>query len=184
MTYKTMESKTIENEWIDDFKEFLSSEEVPVPENVSKKILTKVHSSMNPSSWIVFAKLLGIHSVFGTLSLAICNQFDLNPFNTSFSLSDYFMKLGDSFCMALCGFLFIGLSISFAWILLNRDEFQILRKNSTIQIFSLSLISLAGLAIFGANVIFGFALLWLLGAMIGGTLPILLIFQSKSLKAH
>ena len=104
-------SNITEKEWIEDFQEFVRSESVPVPESVSKAILSRISKDLNPSPWIIFIKLLGIHAVVGTLSLAICNQFGINPFSTEFSLSDYFMKFGHSTCMFLCGVLFVGSSL-------------------------------------------------------------------------
>ncbi|MCB0392920.1 MAG: hypothetical protein KDD25_00080, partial [Bdellovibrionales bacterium] len=101
-----MKNKNSEKEWLNDFNEFVNSEGVEVPSGVTDRLFLKVRSDLNPSSWLVFFKLLGIHTVVGTLSLAICNQFDLNPFRTGFSLSDYFMKFGHSTCMFLCGLIF------------------------------------------------------------------------------
>lgn len=76
-----MKSKMTEKEWLNEFNEFVSAEEVPVPEALSQRILLRTEKLMNPSPWLVFFKLLGIHTVFGTLSLSICNQFGLNPFD-------------------------------------------------------------------------------------------------------
>jgi hypothetical protein len=163
-----MNSKMTEEKWLEEFNEFVSTESTPVPEVLSEKILLRTKKLMNPSPRLVFLKLLGIHAVFGTLSLGICNQFGLNPFRTSLSLSDYFMTFGHSVCMTLCGTLFIGLSVVAAWTLLDKEEFNVLRKNSPLQVFSLSFISLATMLIFGAKVTLGIGLLWLAGAMFGG----------------
>ena len=111
-----MNPRITEKEWLEDFKDFVTAKEVAVPEDVSKRILNYIHRDLNPSSWLVFLKLLGIHSIVGTLSLAMCDQFGMNPFNTSFSLSQYFMRFGYSFCMVLCGGLFLGLTGIFSQI--------------------------------------------------------------------
>jgi len=169
-----MNSKYNEKEWAKSFKDFVENE-TPVPENISRNILNKIHKALNPSPWSVFAKLLGIHSVVGTLSLSICNQFGVNPFNSSLSLSDYFMKVGHSTCMVLCGFLFISLSVLAAWTLLTSEEFVVIKKNAFIQIFSLSLLSLIAFVGFGAEVFFGIGVLWVLGAMLGGMGSILVL---------
>lgn len=166
-----MKHKLNEREWLDEFNQFISSEGAPVPQNISEKILKRTHSWMNPSAWLVFLKLLGVHSVIGTLSLAICNQFGLNPFNTKLSLAEYFMTFGHSVCMVLCGVIFVSFSLVVSWIILSRDEFSTIKKNVVIQIFSLSLLSLAVMAAFGAHLTLGIALLWLLGAFLGGALP-------------
>lgn len=160
--------KLREKEWLEDFKEFLQSEGTPVPHDVTEYIFKRVRTDLNPSAWIVFAKLLGMHVIVGTLSLAICNQFGLNPFHTDFSLSDYFMKLGHSTCMVLCGVLFIGLTIMLGQLVMRREELLVLSKNVLLQIFGLSVLSMAAFIGFGAEVVLGIGILWFLGAMVGG----------------
>ncbi|MGE4130541.1 MAG: hypothetical protein AB7F86_02840 [Bdellovibrionales bacterium] len=160
--------KITEKEWLEDFKEFVQSDGAPVPKEVSENILSRVRADLNPSPWMVFAKLLGIHLVLGTLSLAICSQFGLNPFHTDFSLSKYFMMLGHSTCMVLCGVLFIGLTIILGRLFLQREELLVLSRNAPLQVFGLSVLSMAAFIGFGAEVVFGIGILWFLGAMLGG----------------
>jgi hypothetical protein len=160
--------KFTEKEWLEDFKEFVQADGVPVPRDVSENILKQVRADLNPSPWIVFSKLLGIHLVVGTLSLAICSQFGLNPFQTNFSLTEYFMKFGHSTCMVLCGVLFIGLTIMLGQLFLRREELLVLSRNAPLQVFGLSVLSMAGFIGFGAEVVLGIGILWFIGAMIGG----------------
>lgn len=160
--------KFTEKEWLEDFKEFVQAGGVPVPRDVSENILKRVRSDLNPSAWIVFSKLLGIHLVVGTFSLAICNQFGLNPFHTNFSLSEYFMKFGHSTCMVLCGVLFIGLTVTLGQLFLRREELLVISRNAPLQVFGLSVLSMAGFIGFGAEVVLGVGILWFIGAMIGG----------------
>ena len=166
-----------EKEWLDEFKAFIQAEGTPVPREISENILNRVRADLNPSAWGVFAKILGIHLVVGTLSLAICNQFGLNPFNTKFSLSDYFMTFGHSTCMFLCGVLFIGLTIALGQFILRREELLVLSKNAPLQVFGLSILSLAALIGFGAEVVLGIGTLWFVGAMIGGLIMTKVIVQ-------
>jgi hypothetical protein len=177
-----MTNKNSEKEWMDDFKDFMESDGSPVPAELSKNILSRIEKALNPSAWIVFAKLTAIHSILGTLSLAICNQFGMNPFNTTYSLMNYFMQFGHSVCMTLCGFIFIGLSISLGFFILNSDEVRIFKNNSLIQIFSLSMISLAAFFAFGAELVLSIAVLWTAGALVGGLTPVVIsnlkIFRS------
>lgn len=168
-----MESKISEKEWLEDFSGFVSSPGTPVPADVSEKILGYVRRELHPSPWLVFLKLLGIHLVVGTLSLAVCDQFGLNPFATEFSLAEYAMKLGHSFCMSFCGFFFVGLSVSMAGWLLKPEEFAALGKHSWMQIPSLGALSLGIMAALGAEIAFGIGVLWLLGALAGGFTPVL-----------
>lgn len=163
-----MTPKITEKEWLEDFKDFVSSEGTPVPTDLSEKILKRIRADLNPSAWTVFLKLLGIHSVGGTLSLAVCDQFGLNPFKTDFSLSEYFMKFGHSTCMILCGVLFIGVTIGLCRMVLSPDEFRVLAKNAPLQVFGLSVLSLVAFIAFGAEIVLSIGVLWFIGAMIGG----------------
>ncbi len=160
-----------EKEWLNEFNNFMECEGAKPPISLSNKILTKTKKLVNPSPWLVFLKLTGVHSVFGTLSLMMCNQFGLNPFNTHLSLSEYFMTFGHSVCMTLCGVIFVSFSLLAAWMILTRDEFYIVKKNYFIQIFSLSLLSLATFVALGAHISLSIAILWTLGAVVGGALP-------------
>ena len=163
-----MSPKMSEKDWVEDFREFVDSRGEPVPEELSRGILRRVRLDLSPSAWIVFFKMLGIHAVVGTLSLALCDQFGLNPFRTGFSLSNYFMKFGHSACMVLCGVLFIGLSVLLGSILLRREEVRVLSRNAPLQVFGLGVLSLAAFLGFGAEIVLGIGLLWLGGAMLGG----------------
>lgn len=164
-----MKNKMTEKEWLEDFKDFVSGGEgSSVPESLSAQILQCIHKALNPSPWLVFFKLLGVHAVVGTLSLAICDQFGISPFNTGFSLAEYFMKFGHSVCMTLCGFLFISLSIVLGWIVLQREEMVVLKKNVFVQVPVLSALSLGVFMLLGAEIAFSIALFWLFGAVVGG----------------
>lgn len=153
---------------MEDFKEFVSSKGEPVPKEISASILNRIHASLNPSAWLVFAKIFSIHIVVGTVSLSICNQFGLNPFNTNFSLSEYFMQFGHSTCMFLCGILFITSSILLGRIMLKQEEFVVLSRHAPLQVFGLSVFSLVAFIALGAEIVIGIGALWLLGAMLGG----------------
>lgn len=174
-----MNKKITEKKWMEDFKEFAACEDIAVPEELSNRVLLKIKKDLNPSAWLVFAKTLGIQAIVGTLSLGVCNQFGMNPFNTEVSLMNYFMKYGHTFCMTLCGFLFMGLGVAFAFIFLNRDEIRVFKKNSFIQVFSLSVFSLVSFLAFGADIILSFGLMWLLGGLLGGLTPVLIVNLRK-----
>lgn len=103
-----------------------------------------------------------------SLSLAICDQFGMSPFDTDFSLTQYFMKFGHSFCMVLCGFLLLGLTGVICQTVLRPEEFLVLKKNVFIQIFFLSVLSLVAFIAFGAEIVIVTFILWLIGALLGG----------------
>jgi hypothetical protein len=161
-------TRITEKEWVEDFQEFVKSEGPPVPEGIAKEVLGQVRRDLNPSGWIVFAKLLGIHSVIGTLSLAICNQFGVSPFHSGFSLSEYFMTFGHSACMFFCGTLFLSLSMLLFRALIRPEEFRVLRRNASLQVMALGAISLGIFAMVGAEFTVAIGALWFAGAMLGG----------------
>lgn len=156
-----------------EFQKFMTPVTHTVPNESTRRILNAERRRLVPGAQVVFAKLFSIHLVFGTLSLGICNQFGLNPFNTSLSLAEYFMTFGHSVCMTLCGTIFLGGTILVARILLSPREFLVLRRNVWLQLSSLALLSLAVFIALGAHMTLGIAMLWLLGALVGGSLPVL-----------
>jgi hypothetical protein len=62
-----------EKEWMKDFTEFVNSEEIAVPPALSEKIVSHVHKSLNPSIYLVFLKLLGVHA-WGVFKLSSQNR--------------------------------------------------------------------------------------------------------------
>ncbi len=157
------------NEWLNEFNEFVSCESVEVPSSLSEKVFTKVESLLNPSPLLVFTKIFGIHLIIGFLSLSVCHQFGVNPFGTSFSLVDVFMKWGGhGACMIFCGVLFLSLSLSAAGFFLSVEEVHALRKTEFLQALSLGVISLGIFSMVGAQLALTVAGLWLLGALVGG----------------
>ncbi len=177
-----MNDKRNENELMNEFREFVRSES-SVPKELSEKILNFVRHDLTPSAVFVFTKIVFIHLFVGTLSLAICDQFGINPFNTSFSLAHYFMKAGHSFCMTLCGFLFLGLTTIASWFILSRTEFLVLKQNTFLQVFFLSLLSLGFFLLLGVKIVFSAAAFWLFGALLGGVLIIYIVSDTSSVNS-
>jgi len=161
------------NEWLNEFKEFVSHDSTEVPSHLSERVFSKMEGLLNPSPLIVFLKIFGVHLVVGFLSLAVCHQFGVNPFGTPYSLADVFMKWGGhSICMVFCGVLFASLSLLAAGYFLTIEEVQALKRTEFLQALSLGVMSLGIFAGVGAELVFTFAGLWLLGALIGGFLSI------------
>jgi hypothetical protein len=158
-------------EWLKEFTEFsnMSSEQAQVPAHS----LNQIKARLFPNPWLVFGKVTTLHAIVGFLSLALCNQFGLNPFNTSQSLTDWFMKIaGHSFCMLLCGTFFMTTTYLLANLVLNLEELESIKRYEWLQTGIIGLISLAAFYFFGAELVGSFALLWFIGAFIGGYLSI------------
>ncbi|OGQ22977.1 MAG: hypothetical protein A3I05_06050 [Deltaproteobacteria bacterium RIFCSPLOWO2_02_FULL_44_10] len=170
----------IENKkiWQREFKEFL---EIDVSRfNPPKAFFTKLERRLFPHPWMVFSKVAFVHVIFGLLSLSVCNQFGLNPFDTNFSLSDWFMKIGGhGLCMSLCGILFMASTYLFSNLFLTLEELESIQRHKWLQTGVFGLVSLAAFYFFGAQLVGAFTLLWLLGALIGGVLSLELSYRLR-----
>lgn len=156
-------------DWLLEYEKFLNSEKSEMPDDVDQKILAKLKKLVDPSPLIVFLKVLAIHSVIGFLSLSICHQFGINPFNTNKSIADWLMHVGGhNACMVGCGVLFVGISLFLAGYFLSIEEIIALKRTKVLQVVSLGVISLSLLIAVGAQVALTIGLLWFLGAIIGG----------------
>jgi hypothetical protein len=159
----------MKNDWLNDYQEFIESEKVEVPVAVQTTTLFKIKTMLNPGALIVFLKVLAIHMVIGFLSLSVCHQFGMNPFNTERSLDNYMMSFGGHyFCMFGCGVLFVSLSLLSAGYFLTIEEVKALRRTEVLQILVLGMISLSLFMVFGVELAAGIAAIWLLGALLGG----------------
>jgi hypothetical protein len=169
-----------ENEWLRDYEDFINSGESKTPDELKNKLFSKIQKLLNPNAAIVFFKILGIHLGVGFLSLSVCHQFDMNPFNTETSLSDWMMSVGGhQACMIGCGILFVGISLLAAGYFLSVEEIKALKRTEFLQALTLGLISLGLFAAFGAELAFGIASLWLLGGLIGGLVATETIWRLK-----
>jgi len=172
--------KNQNQDWLKEYSNFLNAEQINVPHDLTTTVFTKINKLLHPSAVNVFFKILGIHMITGFLSLAICNQFELNPFNTSHSLADVFMDWGGhGFCMLACGTLFISLSILLAGFVLTIEETKALRKTEFLQTLVLGLISIGLFMAVGAEVALTFGGLWMLGGLIGGFAATEILWQIK-----
>lgn len=170
------------NEWLKDYQDFIDANKTSVPKEVTDNVFSKLQNLLTPSAWIVFLKILGIHLVTGLISLSFCHQFGLNPFNTKYSIADWFMSVGGHhFCMLGCGVLFVGGGIFAAGYFLTVEEIKALKRTEFLQNLSLGLISLGLFAAVGAEMILSIAGLWLLGALLGGFVATTTIYKIKGL---
>lgn len=158
-------------EWLTEFTEFsnISVDQMQVPQSTFARIKNRLF----PNPWKVFGKVIGIHAVVGFMSLAVCNQFGLNPFQTQQSLTEWFMKIaGHNFCMLLCGLFFMATTYLLANLFLNLEELEAIKRNEWLQTGIIGLASLAAFYFFGAELVGTFVILWIVGVLLGGLLCI------------
>ena len=157
--------------WIKELQEF--SEVQTQSTKVPPTLFHNLKKRLFPSPWKVFRKISVIHAFVGFLSLGICNQFGLNPFNTTYSLSEWFMKAGGhGVCMVFCGIFFVAATYLLSNLILTLEEIESIRKYQGLQIGILSLGSLAAFYFFGGELVLSFTILWFLGALLGGFISI------------
>lgn len=164
-----MSSNDRYKEWEKDFREFLDAEAIRPPAELSRKILDHVSSKLNPSPWLVFSKLLAFVVITGSITLFFCPQFGLGASDGP-GLMYFFMKYGRNVCQFGCGAFFIGSGILASAFLLRPEELNVLSRNKFLQISAVSGLSLGVFMMFDASIFFTLAVLWLIGALMGGLL--------------
>ncbi len=173
--------KSDNNDWLSEYQEFVNHQTSSVPNDLSDKVFLKMKKLIQPSAWFVFFKILLTQLFVGFLSLSICHQFGVNPFNTTQSLDALFMHFGGhSVCMVICGILFVGLGLLASGIFLSIEEVIALKRTKFQQFFSIGMISLGFLTSLGAELAIGLAGLWFLGALIGSFLATETIWKLKT----
>jgi hypothetical protein len=158
-------------EWLKEFTEFsnIETSQVQVPASAFESLKKRLF----PSPWLVFGKVTALHAVIGFFSLAVCNQFGLNPFQTDQTLTNWFMKVaGHNLCMLLCGLFFMASTYLLANLFLSLEELESIKRYEWLQTGIIGLISLAAFYFFGAELVGTFVGLWIVGAIIGGYLSI------------
>jgi len=158
-------------EWLKEFTEFsnINADQVQVPQSAFARIKNRLF----PNPWVVFGKVTAIHAVVGFLSLAVCNQFGLNPFQTQQSLTDWFMKIaGHNFCMLLCGLFFMATTYVLANLFLSLEELESIKRYEWLQTGVIGLASLAAFYFFGAELVGTLVGFWSVGAFIGALFSI------------
>jgi hypothetical protein len=170
--------------WLNEYREFLGSGSHEVPIEETTRVTLRMKRLLDPNPWLVFVKVLVIHALVGSLSLSICHQFDLNPFQTSRSLADWLMSIGGhGVCMIGCGVFFVGSSVLASGYFLTLEESRALRRTGFPQTFALAGLSLGLFMTVGAELALTFSGLWLLGALIGGFVAAETVWKFKYMRA-
>lgn len=162
-----MKEKIDPKEWAEDFKIFLDAPTVNPPAHIRDELFQVVHRDLNPTLWMVMAKLGGIHIFGGSISLLLCSQFGIGR---GYNLMSIFMSQGVFACMAFCGALFLGLTVLIAGFFLSNLELKKIRQTCYAPVVLLGVASLVIFFCFGAEIALNLALFWLLGAVAVGAL--------------
>ena len=150
-----------------EYDTFIESPPVEPPTTLSRDVLTKVSILMNPSPYMVFAKLSFIVFFVGLLNMTLCPQFGLNVVRNS-GLMEYFMNFGRYGCDIACGAFFLGTGLFTSSFLLKPEDVRVIKTHIILQVSALSTLSLVFFVASGGNIYFEKALLWFIGSVLGG----------------
>lgn len=160
-----------------DFESFLESGHARLPSSALENLKKEVFPSLSS----VAVKLGFIHLASSVLSLMACPQFGLRLFFRGHGLMHYFMQAGSVACFAFCGAFYLGTSFWIAKAFLGEFEWVLLRRNSALVLGTLSFLSLGIFAMTNQQInqqtsqemSFEIGLVWLLGALVSGAIPLL-----------
>jgi len=162
-----MKQKLSSEEWVKEFEEFLSADEMQPPQRVTDQILSRVRQDLNPGKFAVFSKLALIHTLVGTLTLLFCPYSELYTFKSG-NLMNVLMRFGEQVCMLGCGAVFLGGSALMASLVLRSEEVQVIRKARLLQLSVVALLSMTVFVCTGLLFLEGLAVFWALGSVLGG----------------
>jgi hypothetical protein len=166
-----MGNKKSSMEWQKEFAEFSAAAPVAVPEELSNTVVARVESDLRPSSFLVFTKTAAIHAVIGAITLLACPQFGISYFGNH-GLMHYLMQFGESVCMLGCGAFFTMFSLLAASLILRPEEIRAFKGNEILQLASLVTLSIGAFLFAGGTIVLTLALIWSLGAILGGAISL------------
>lgn len=171
-----MDKENHYKEWEKDFVEFLNAPEISPPPDVSLSIKNTIALQLNPSSFIVFTKLVVIVLFAGSASLLICPQLG---FGKDIGLMQFFMSFGPVGCRAACGGFFMVCSVVSACFILRPEELAVVRRTKFLYISAISALALGAFLCASPDVILSAALIWFIGASLAGILSLEAGYRTK-----
>jgi len=159
-----------------EFIKFMKANQSP-SQNLDELVIAHQGNLFAQDRIIVFSKVVAIHALAGTATLAVCPQFGWNPFGANPQTMHIFMGYGMWACGLFCGSLFMVLGAFLKLVLLQKSSVSLYYRNGIKNSFMLSSLFLFMMMTAGAmtssyNIFLGFvfALFWWLGALIAETL--------------
>jgi len=159
--------KTIEQQSISDYAEFLSANEVSPPHHLTEELLEQVETVLSPSPFFVLGRLGVVVFVVGLLNLVLCPQFGVGFVKES-GLFELFMRFGHHACKVFCGAFFLGSGLLLSTFILKIEDLKVLRQHRFLQVSAISSVALVLFVAAGGSVYFTAAVYWFVGALLGG----------------
>lgn len=148
-----------------DYKDFLSHQEIHSSEKVSRDIYNFVNKELSPTKLNVLKKLIFLQLLIGSITLLFCPQFKMS-LTANFDLFHYFHRtFGSKICMIICGAIFMTPTTIVACVILNKAEIDLIRDSRGLFSVVISMLSLLCFMLAGAKVFVAMTLFWVLGAV-------------------
>lgn len=160
-----------------DINLFRQGDEVSPRDHVSARILNSVKLDLNPTWTNSLPKILLLQIISGIFVLMFCPQFGVGLFGGHTGLTAIFMRFGATACAALCGAIFVSVSLIISILFLSRPELRLIKRSGVVCI------SIQVLAAFFAFLVIGkvmavqnhfagwsYELVWMISALITGVL--------------
>ncbi len=151
-----------------EFSEFLSAPEMNPPIVLREAVIDRIRADLNPANSAVFLKMLGVHTFVSLFTLSICSQFGIQSLRLYDAMDSMMSVVGSTYCMALCGMLYLGLSALMLSFVLRPEEIKVIRRHRFLQLALLTGVSLGVFLCLGAQVLLLPGTLWVAGSLVGG----------------
>lgn len=127
---------------------------------------------------LLVAKLLGVHALSTLLTLSVCPQFGFDGLKSFFDLSDVLMRFGHLACQAMCGLIYLAVSVAVASLVVRKEELFFLRRKRLLYVISLLFISLSFFAMVTPwELEVSVVMAWIIGAFAGGLISQAITFR-------
>lgn len=157
----------MQKNWQSEFEEFMQGHTEP-PKEATARILARVRRDLAPSRFVVGAKIYLLGMALGVASLLICPQLGLAYGPLGHTLHGVFMRFGAAACTALCSAILLFTTTLLVLLCLSREERRVAYRARYLQSLILAL-SLLGLFLaLGASAVLKLAVVWFVGAVLGG----------------
>lgn len=103
-----------------EFLEFMNHSETP-NEALKENILSEITSDLKHFKLHTISKFVFLQALSALVTLSVCPQFGVG-FIKGHGIGHYFYSLGEWACALLCGLIFMGISVSLSYLLLQRGE--------------------------------------------------------------
>lgn len=150
-----------------EFQSFMAGGDAVPPTSSAAAVRSVVRADLNPSPWRVLSKLMIVVACTGSVTLVFCPHMGLG-YGDMFGLMKHIMPLGDGFCQAICGSIFVGSGALLAAAFLRPEELNVVHNYPSLQFTAVSAVVLGLFFCAGAATLSLLGFFWFLGALVGG----------------